>query len=212
MKRTFAFRSVAALLAALTLMLSTAQCFGGFTLTKRLYDFNKSVAPSGTMQGRVIQEIVFLVLAIIPVYLVVGILDLLVFNLVEFWTGKSLLAVNQTSPDGKVTFRQISPNEMQVDVKSEQGLISLFVFADKPGEFFTKEGNGYVRVQLPADLKGFDAKGKTSISCSNDASGLRCVEGNRPGAWMRRDVKKTDVLRVEQLVRARVERPAMAVR
>lgn len=212
MKRTFAFRSIAALLAALTLMLSTAQCFGGFTLTKKVYELNKSVASSGTMQGRVIQEIVFLVLVIIPVYGIATFLDVILFNLVEFWTGKSLLAVNQTSPDGKVTFRQISPNEMQVDVKSEQGLISLFVFADRPGEFFTKNGDRYIRVQLPADLKAFDAQGNTSISCSNDANGLRCQEGNRPGAWMRRDVKKSDLLRTEALVRAHMERPAMAVR
>lgn len=87
-------------------------------------------------------------------------MDLLVFNLIEFCAGKPILASNMTSPDGRVTFERLSANEMRIGIPSESGPVSLFLFADGPGQFFTKSGNNYLPVALPEELKGFDATGK----------------------------------------------------
>lgn len=82
-------RSISALLVAT--MFSTTGCIGSFKLVKSIYDFNRGV------QGKFLQELVFLGLFFIPVYLVCSLGDAFIFNVIEFWTGSSPLAANDPS-------------------------------------------------------------------------------------------------------------------
>lgn len=67
-------------------------CFGSFNLTRKVYQFNKS-------QGdKWVQEIVFIVLVAVPVYGLSTLADAIVFNSVEFWTGKNPVAANGVKP------------------------------------------------------------------------------------------------------------------
>lgn len=61
-------------------MLGTG-CFGSFTLTRKVYDFNKGVG------DKWMQSIVAWAFCIIPVYGFAVTVDFLILNLVEFWTG-----------------------------------------------------------------------------------------------------------------------------
>jgi hypothetical protein len=58
-------------------------CYGSFQLTRKLWKWN------GTVGDKWINEVVFLVMNIVPVYGVAGLVDVIVVNSIEFWTGKN---------------------------------------------------------------------------------------------------------------------------
>ena len=67
-------------------------CFGSFNLTRKVYQFNKA-------QGdKWVQEIVFIVLVVVPVYGLSTLADAVVFNSIEFWTGNNPVAANGVKP------------------------------------------------------------------------------------------------------------------
>lgn len=68
---------------------SLQSCIGSFTLTKKVYEFNKGVG------DKWIQELVFLVLCAIPVYSIAVFVDAVILNLIEFWTGSNPMSMNE---------------------------------------------------------------------------------------------------------------------
>jgi hypothetical protein len=84
---SFRLRLVAAVAAAFALTMSGAACMGSFALTRGLYHFNETLTGS-----KAINNVVFWALGILPVYSLALTGDLLIFNTIEFWTGKNLLA------------------------------------------------------------------------------------------------------------------------
>nr|MDK2850694.1 hypothetical protein [Candidatus Cloacimonadota bacterium] len=93
-----------------------AGCFGNFAATRKIYDYNQSF--SGKWQN----QVVFWVMNIVPVYLVGGVLDVLVFNTIEFWSGNNPIAmapgeevIKYFSQDGKNLKITIRQNEVIVE-------------------------------------------------------------------------------------------------
>ena len=70
-------------LGMLALALFLSGCYGPFNLTRRLYQWN------GQVQGKWEKEFMFLLLAWAPVYGLTVAGDAIVFNSMEFWTGKN---------------------------------------------------------------------------------------------------------------------------
>ena len=64
-----------------TALLFTGGCFGSFPIVNKVYDFNKSFG------SKILQQVNVWAFSIIPVYGVAGFLDVVIFNLIEFWTG-----------------------------------------------------------------------------------------------------------------------------
>ncbi len=62
------------------------QCYGSFPLVKTVYKFNGSIG-SKDKAGGVIRSIVMILLTIIPVYGISFLVDVLILNLIEFWSG-----------------------------------------------------------------------------------------------------------------------------
>lgn len=79
--------SVSFLALLLLVSSSLSGCFGSFGLTKKIYNANKKVG------GKFVQTLVFYVFCIIPVYGVAGFLDVVLFNLIEFWSGSNPMAM-----------------------------------------------------------------------------------------------------------------------
>lgn len=72
---------------ALAVALVASGCYGPFTLTRKVYNWNGQVS-----SDRWIVEGVFLLCILVPVYSLSSAADAIIFNSVEFWTGKSILA------------------------------------------------------------------------------------------------------------------------
>jgi hypothetical protein len=61
----------------------SAGCFGKFQLTRKVYDMNKSI------DDKYVRSAATWVFVIVPIYEVAALLDLIVFNVIEFWTGEN---------------------------------------------------------------------------------------------------------------------------
>ena len=61
-------------------------CFGNFQLTRKVYDMNKSI------DDKYVRSAATWIFVIVQVYTVVALLDLIVFNVIEFWTGENPVA------------------------------------------------------------------------------------------------------------------------
>ncbi len=83
--RKLLFTAVAA-----SIMITQTGCFGSFTLVKKVYEFN-----DGASDNKFVKTLLFYVLNIVPVYGIAGFLDLIIFNLLEFWTGSNPIAMNE---------------------------------------------------------------------------------------------------------------------
>lgn len=64
-------------------------CFGKFALTRKLYTWNDSLG------NNFVKTLVMYVLFFIPVYAVVGIIDIILLNLIEFWSGSNPISMNE---------------------------------------------------------------------------------------------------------------------
>jgi len=75
----------------------TTGCTGSFNLTRKVYNFHRSQADKWS------DELCFLVVALIPVYGFATLADAIVFNSIEFWTGKNPVEMSYNS--GKEKYR-----------------------------------------------------------------------------------------------------------
>ncbi len=107
-------------------------CIGNFGLAGEVRKFNLEVTE--TRWGR---EIVFVVLQVLPVYSIAGLLDIIIFNSIEFWTGTNPIngsasvtpiAMNEwTTEDGtKVTMQGLPDNSIDVNVVRPDGEARYF--------------------------------------------------------------------------------------
>ena len=63
-----------------------AGCFGKFQLTRKVYDINQSI------DEKYVRSAATWIFVIVPVYGVAALLDLIVFNVIEFWSGENPVA------------------------------------------------------------------------------------------------------------------------
>ncbi len=80
MKKYFKF---SALLLSAAIVLSS--CIGSFKLTNNIKDWNETVSTKW------VNEVVFLALHVVPVYPIAMMVDGVVLNSMEFWTGENLV-------------------------------------------------------------------------------------------------------------------------
>jgi hypothetical protein len=76
-------KSIALLAFTALFMVTQAGCFGKFGLTRKVYNFNSKVG------DKWVNELVFLVFLVVPVYEISGFIDIVFLNLIEFWSGSN---------------------------------------------------------------------------------------------------------------------------
>jgi len=67
-------------------MLSLQGCYGKMALTKKVYALN------GSVQDKFVRSLVTWAFVIVPVYGVSALVDFVLFNTIEFWSGKNPVA------------------------------------------------------------------------------------------------------------------------
>ena len=82
-------RFIVLLMMAAALVPSLGGCFGKFAVTRKVYELNASV------QDRYLRNVVTWAFIFFPVYWVSGVLDLFIFNTVEFWSGRNPVAAGE---------------------------------------------------------------------------------------------------------------------
>lgn len=76
-------KAVALVLVVSVGIVFSAGCFGKFQLTRKVYDINKSV------EDKYLRSALTWIFVIIPVYGFSAILDFILFNVIEFWSGEN---------------------------------------------------------------------------------------------------------------------------
>ena len=79
-------RLISAVLAMAVAMVSLQGCYGKMALTKKVYKIN------GEVSDKYLRSLVTWVLVIVPVYEVSALADFVLFNTIEFWSGKNPIA------------------------------------------------------------------------------------------------------------------------
>lgn len=67
-------------------------CYGRFQLTRYVYEVN------GKIESKLLRSLVTWAFLLIPVYFGASLLDFVIFNLIEYWTGENLLAPASPRP------------------------------------------------------------------------------------------------------------------
>ncbi len=81
-------------------ILALTGCYGKFNLTRKVYEIN------GSVKDKFLRSAVTWAFIIIPVYGIAALLDFIVFNTVEFWTGSNPMA------EGEKEFFYAHKNEL----------------------------------------------------------------------------------------------------
>jgi len=79
-------------------------CYGRFTLTRTVYDLNGRVAT------RLLRQVVFWVFALVGVYGIAILADVVVLNVIDYWFGISVAAGTYTDDAGRTIVFQPSPD------------------------------------------------------------------------------------------------------
>lgn len=109
-------RFVIMLMLLATVTPSLSGCFGKFALTRKVYELNASV------HDRILRHVVMWAFIIVPVYWVSGVVDLFVFNTLEFWAGNNPMA------SGEKTFHYANAtNDFNVKAQWNDGTISYTI-------------------------------------------------------------------------------------
>ncbi|MFO7660130.1 MAG: DUF3332 domain-containing protein [Candidatus Cloacimonadaceae bacterium] len=89
---------ITALLLVSIMLFNLAGCYGSFTLTRKLYDWN------GQVGDKWINSAIMWVFLIIPVYSAASFIDFFLLNTIEFWTGSNPV----TMQDGEQSIKFVS--------------------------------------------------------------------------------------------------------
>jgi len=175
-----ALRRAARAVVPLTLMALTPlvlSCYGRFPLTRTIYRVNGELGGavgSDSTQHKFVQSVVMWVFVIIPVYSVSMIIDAIVFNLIEFWTGNVIQIGEHVAPDGtrlsvvpdvggqtatmtiskegQVLARQrlVRVGERRLEVRQEDGSLAGSAERGPDGTVVFKDAHGAIVSTLPA--------------------------------------------------------------
>lgn len=88
-------RILIALLGLVTVSASM-NCYGGFVATRKLYNWN------GSLGNKWINTIVMWVMIIVPVYAIATLVDFVILNTLEFWTGSNPLAMKEGQSETQI--------------------------------------------------------------------------------------------------------------
>jgi hypothetical protein len=110
---------------------------------------------------------------ILQVYSISSFVDIILFNVIEFWTDKNPLALNEktneelVSNNGTSITKKINGNRMDLVVKNNEKIETIILFKDKPGKFYTEKKNQIEEIKL--NSMEFGSVSILSMDTSNES-------------------------------------------
>jgi hypothetical protein len=150
-------RFIVGLTGILFLAMGTVGCIGNFGLSGKVRKFNLEQT-----QDRWGREILFVVLYVIPVYPIAGLADIIVFNSIEFWSGKNpidgsasvtSLAMSreiETEDGTRVIMALRSDDSIDVAVESVDGEQHFLNLTRAHGHVAARDADGTVLLAAPS--------------------------------------------------------------
>jgi hypothetical protein len=119
----------------------TSACFGAFNLTRKAYQFNRSVSPD-----KWVRWLVFLVMS--PIYPLASLVDILFANSVEFWSGSNPITAklepqSVVGPNGEVASLIPVENGARIVVTERSGAVhAMTLLRERPGVVAAYDAEG----------------------------------------------------------------------
>jgi Domain of unknown function (DUF3332). len=139
-------------------------CYGSFNLTKQVWRFN------GGVGDKWVNELVFLVMNIVPVYGASVFVDAILFNSIEFWSGKNPITGENALPnkftgdDGTSVTLNTMTKEIEIARPIPGNAESVYRLVRENGQSVVKDKDGNILVRCFAGDDGgmtlLDAQGK----------------------------------------------------
>ena len=138
MKTRMLKRTAAALILCFTI-LAFSGCYGPFNLTKSVHHWNGSIGSDE------LNEVVFIAFLIIPVYEFSIVLDALLFNTLEYWTGNN--PISGVDSNSNPSYMQLGNNQYQINQQKNRititqikgkhpGLSYSFAYHEKQSKWY----------------------------------------------------------------------------
>ena len=159
-----------ALVIALAGSILTTSCIGSFSLTNKLYSWNKSIG------NKFVNEVVFFAFLVVPVYEVAALVDSLVLNSIEFWTGNNVLAKGTKVIEGQDGRYLVECDGKGYTIKSENdgSVVRLDFDQEEQAWNATVNGETYNILTFVDD---------THVKVPSVNGGYEVVELTQEGVW-----------------------------
>ncbi|MGL4909476.1 MAG: DUF3332 domain-containing protein [Bacteroidales bacterium] len=118
-------------------MLLMNSCIGSFGLSGKILKWNEKAS-----NNKIVNELLFLGLCIVPIYEISLLLDTLLFNSLEFWTGNSPIANVDTTINGKNGCYHVKSNENGYHIEMLGSDKSADLIFDKTTQTWSLNENG----------------------------------------------------------------------
>jgi len=136
------YKLVSIVLIAVFLSFSFTGCYGNFTLTKKLYNWN------GQVGDKFVNSAVMWIMFIVPVYEVAGVIDFVILNTIQFWTGKNPVAMQEGEKETQIVqyegeSYEVTATKNRFDIKNleDQTKAISLVFNEDSGEWIVTDQN-----------------------------------------------------------------------
>lgn len=161
--------------AALSIMISQTGCFGSFALVQKVYEFNDDIS-----DNKFVKTLLFYVLNIIPVYGIAGFVDVVIFNLIEFWSGSNPISMEAgeieeqfATINGESYLIQATKNQFVFHKleNNQRELVGSLVFSEEEQKWsYEKCGESYDLVQFNPENDQVDFYTNNGIITTNENS------------------------------------------
>jgi hypothetical protein len=148
-------RVLSAALIAAFVPIATGGCFGRFSLTRKVYDFNREIH-----KDKWIRWFAFLVMVIIPVYEIATLIDALIANSLEFWTGRNPISADSGQerwafgPNGTVgSTRVLADGRLELSVWEKNGRLHELWLSREGDSLAARDAQGRLLGRV-ADVNG----------------------------------------------------------
>ncbi|MFN3603093.1 MAG: DUF3332 family protein [Leptonema sp. (in: bacteria)] len=116
------------------------QCYGSFPLVRTVYKFNGSIGDN-SKAGGVIRSVVMILMTVIPIYEISFLVDALLLNSIEFWTGNKI-QLGLANP--YIKLREEGDTLILSDKKDQY---TFYLLRNRPGEVFIYKNQEYIPIQ-----------------------------------------------------------------
>ncbi|MCG6168598.1 DUF3332 family protein [Leptospira sanjuanensis] len=158
-------KAIVAILVPMILLVSFANCFGKFAIVRKFYNANEDLNIGTGMLAKMIKTILFW----IPFVWLMAIgffFDLVLFNLIEFWSGSNPIGLNEYDENGKFVKSYEEKGEklllsysdfgkrLDIKLEKEGNSQNLIVFRAEPGKFFVEKNGKLEEIIVTSETVG----------------------------------------------------------